>query len=343
MASFPPPHVVEDVPGILQFFSDGSVIRAEYTYPHPPLTPPPGQPVVQWKDIVYDASHDVCKLRVYKPQAASSSPGQKLPVIVYYHGGGYIMGSFEMPCFHDCCLRLAGELPAVVISADYRLAPEHPLPAGLDDAATVLRWVRDQAAAVAEELPDADPWLAELADFGRVFVAGDSAGGGVVHHTAVRLASGLLGRLDPVRVLGHVLLFPLFGGVERTKSELELPPGPFISLPVIDKGWRILLPPGSTRDHPFANPFGPESPAMDGLPLPPMLVVIAEYDLLCDRAADYAARLKAMGKSVELVKFDGQDHGFFSVEPYGDAGTEVVRLMKRFVYDNGGDAAAVSN
>jgi acetyl esterase/lipase len=74
-----------------------------------------------------------------------------------------------------------------------------------------------------------------------------------------------------------------------------------------------------------------------------MLVVIAEYDLLCDRAADYAARLKAMGKSVELVKFDGQDHGFFSVEPYGDAGTEVVRLMKRFVYDNGGDAAAVSN
>jgi acetyl esterase/lipase len=338
MASFPPPHVVEDVPGLLQVLSDGTVIRSPYTYPLPVPTPPPGQPVVQWKDVVYDASHDVCKLRVYKPQAASSS-GEKLPVIVYFHGGGYIMGSFDMPCFHNCCLRLAGELPALVLSADYRLAPEHPLPAGLDDAATVLRWVRDQAVAVAEEAEDADPWLAELADFGRVFVAGDSGGGGVVHHTAVRLASGLVGRLDPVRVAGHVLLFPLFGGEERTKSELELPPGMFLSLPVTDKGWRILLPPGSTRDHPFSNPFGPESPAMDGLPLPPMLVVIAEYDLLCDRAADYAARLNAMGKSVELVKFQGQDHGFFSVEPYGDAGTEVVRLIKRFVYHNGGDAA----
>ena len=299
MASFPPPHVVEDVPPFLQILSDGTVIRFEDSYPLPLPTPPPGQPVVQWKDVVYDASHDPCKLRVYRPQAASSSTstGKKLPVIVYYHGGGYIMGSFDMPNFHNCCLRLAGELPAVVLSADYRLAPEHPLPAGLDDAANVLRWVRGQAVAAPE---DADPWLAGLSDFGRVFVAGDSAGGGVVHHTAVRLASGLVGRLDPVRVRGHVMLFPLFGGVERTASELELPSGPFLSLPVTDKGWRILLPPGSTRDH----PFGPERPAMDGLALPPMLVVVAEYDLLCDRTADYVARLKAMGKSVDLVKLD---------------------------------------
>lgn len=334
MASSSPPHVVEDVPLFVQLLSDGTVIRFTDGYPLPIPSPPPGQPVVEWKDVVYDASHGL-KLRVYRPPAASSY-GNKLPVIVYFHGGGYIIGSFDMPNFHACCVRLAGELPAVVLSADYRLAPEHRYPAGLDDAANVMSWVRGQAAAAAAEDGDADPWLSETADFGRLFVAGDSAGGGVVHHTAVRLASGWLGPLDPVRVAGCAILCPLFGGVERTASEAEFPPGPFLSLPVVDQAWRLVLPPGSTRDHPLANPFGPESPALDGVALSPMLVVTAERDLLRDRAADYVARLSAMGKPVELEEFEGQHHGFFTVEPYGDAGSEVVRLVKRFVYGNGG-------
>ena len=137
---------------------------------------------VQWKDVVYDATH-VLKLRVYRPLPASSC-GNKLPVLVYFHGGGYVLGTFALPNFHACCLRLAGELPAVVLSADYRLAPEHRLPAALDDAAAVMRWVRAQAVAAG-----GDPWLAESADLGRVFVAGDSAGGNIVHHVAVRFGS----------------------------------------------------------------------------------------------------------------------------------------------------------
>ncbi|XP_044949106.1 probable carboxylesterase 15 [Hordeum vulgare subsp. vulgare] len=334
MAFSSPPHVVEDVPPFLQLLSDGTVIRFTDGYPLPIPSPPPGQPVVDWKDVVYDASHSL-KLRIYRPAAASSS-GNKLPVVVYFHGGGYTIGSFDMPNFHACCVRLAGELPAVVVSADYRLAPEHRFPAGLDDAANVVSWVRAQAAAVAAAEDSADPWLSETANFGQVFVAGDSAGGGVVHHTAVRLASGRIGPLDPVCVAGCAMLCPLFGGEARTASEAEFPPGPFLSLPAVDQAWRLVLPAGSTRDHPLANPFGPDSPVLDGVALPPMLVVTAEHDLLRDRAADYAARLKAIGKPMELVEFEGQHHGFFAVEPYGDAGSEVVRLVKRFVYGNGG-------
>ncbi|XP_020179726.1 strigolactones hydrolase CXE15-like [Aegilops tauschii subsp. strangulata] len=317
MASSSPPHVVEDMRPFLQLLSDGTVIRFPDYNPLPSPSPPPDQPVVEWKDVVYDADHNL-KLRVYKPPAASC--GEKLPVLAYFHGGGYFMGSFEMPNFHACCLRLAGEIPAVVLSADYRLAPEHRLPAALDDAATFLSWVRGQAAA-----ESADPWLAGSADLSRVFVCGDSAGGNIVHHMAVRLGLGSLS-LDPARVAGCAMLCPLFGGA-----------------PACDQLWRLALPPESTRNrhHPLANPFAPGSPALDGLVLPPMLVVAAERDQLRGPTADYVARLKAMGKPLELVEFEGQDHGFFVIEPYGDAGSGVVRAVKRFVCDDGG-ATAVS-
>ena len=283
----PPPHVVEDMPHVLQLLSDGTVVRfADYDTLPPPSVPPAPLPV-RWKDVVYDATHGL-KLRVYSPSPPASCG--KLPVLVYFHGGGYVLGTFALPSFHACCLRLAGEIPAVVLSADYRLAPEHRLPAALDDAAAVMRWVRAQAVAAG----GGDPWLADSADPGRVFVAGDSAGGNIVHHVAVRrLGSAASGELDPVRVAGHVMLCPFFGGAERTASEAEFPPGPFLTLPWYDQAWRLALPPGATRDHPFANPFGPESPALLGLrdvALPPTLVVAAGQDLLRDRQADYVAR-----------------------------------------------------
>ncbi|EER90762.1 hypothetical protein BDA96_01G064800 [Sorghum bicolor] len=330
MSSSSPPHVVEDMPHVLQLLSDGTVVRFADYDTLPPPSVPPALPV-QWKDVVYDATHDL-KLRVYRPPPDSCG-NNKLPVLVYFHGGGYVLGTFALPNFHACCLRLAAELPAVVLSADYRLAPEHRLPAALDDAASVMDWVRAQAVDAA----GGDPWLAESADLRRVFVTGDSAGGNIVHHVAVRLASAsgeLSPGLDPVRVAGHVMLCPFFGGAERTASEAEFPPGPFLTLPWYDQAWRLALPPGATRDHPFANPFGPESPALGGVALPPTLVVAAERDLLRDRQADYVARLKATEQPVEHVEFEGQHHGFFAVEPAGDAGSEVVRLVRRFVYGN---------
>ncbi|KAF0912111.1 hypothetical protein E2562_013007 [Oryza meyeriana var. granulata] len=330
MASSPPaPYIVEDYGRNLQLLSDGTVIRFEDYNTLPPPVLPPALSVVQWKDVVYDSGLGL-KLRVYKPPAAVA--GEKLPVLVYFHGGGYVIGSFEMDSFHACCLRLAYELTAVVLSADYRLAPEHRLPAAHDDAATVMSWVRDQAVATGDA---GDPWLAESADFSRVFVSGDSAGAGIVHHVALHLGSGQL-VVDPACVAGCALLFPCFDGVERTRSKAL--PGPYLTLPYSHQGWRLALPQGATRDHPLANPFGPESPALDAVALPPLLVVVAQLDLLRDRDVDYATRLKAMGKQVELVEFEGQHHGFFAVEPFGD--DKLVRVVKRFMYGIGGDAAA---
>ena len=146
---------------------------------------------IQWKDVVYNAAH-VLRLRMYRPtDDNTTTANNKLPVLVYFHGGGFCLLSFEMTSFHAGALRLATELPALVLSADYRLAPEHRLPAALDDAESVFSWLRAQATSSSASGAGPDPWLAESADFARVFVSGDSAGGNISHHVAVCHATAL--------------------------------------------------------------------------------------------------------------------------------------------------------
>ena len=147
------PHVVEDCLGFVQLLSDGTVRRStDYSMLRPTGRVPSDSDLpVQWKDVVYDDTHGL-RLRMYRPTNAGVGKKKKLPVLVYFHGGGFCLCSFELPHFHAGALRLAAELPALVLSADYRLAPEHRLPATHRDAEAVLSWLRAQA--------EADPWLA---------------------------------------------------------------------------------------------------------------------------------------------------------------------------------------
>ncbi|XP_066311412.1 carboxylesterase 15-like [Miscanthus floridulus] len=95
-----------------------------------------------WKDVVYDATHTL-RLRMYRPtDGNTTTANNKLSVLVYFHDGGFCLCSFELPHFHTGALRLAAELSALVLSADYRLAPEHRLPAMHCDAEAVLSWLR---------------------------------------------------------------------------------------------------------------------------------------------------------------------------------------------------------
>jgi len=317
------PHVVEDLFGVVRLLSDGSVVRGDESVLMPG-GPFPDVPGVQWKDAVYDATRGL-KVRVYRPPPpAGGKEGNKLPVLVYFHGGGYCVGAYDQPMFHFCCQRFAAELPAVVLSVQYRLAPEHRLPAAVEDAATFFSWLRAQATLGA----GAVPWLAESADFSRTFVSGVSAGANLAHHVVVRLAARQLAA-DPVRVAGYVLLSAFFGSVERTVTEAESPASVSLTA-AVDKLWRMALPVGASRDHPLANPFGPDSPSMEPLPLPPALVVAPGLDTLRGHMRCYAARLKEMGKAVELAEFKGEQHGF-SVRGWGEANDELVRILKRFV------------
>ncbi|TKW13516.1 hypothetical protein SEVIR_5G106500v4 [Setaria viridis] len=105
------------------------------------------------------------------------------------------------------------------------------------------------------------------------------------HHVAVRRGSGQLA-LDPLRITGHVLATPFFGGAEPTAAEAAAPPpGAPFTPEMCDKLWRLPLPAGATRDHPAANPFGPDSPRLEPVAFPPLLVVSAGRDILHERRA----------------------------------------------------------
>ena len=239
------PHVVEDCLGFLQLLSDGTVRRStDYSMLRPTGRVPSDSDLpVQWKDVVYDDTHGL-RLRMYRPTNAGVGKKKKLPVLVYFHGGGFCLLSFEMTSFHVGALRLATELPALVLSADYRLAPEHRLPAALDDAESVFSWLRAQATSSSTAAAGADPWLAESADFARVFVTGDSAGGNISHHVAVHHGAGSGGglALAPLRLAGCVMLWPYFGGEEPTPSEAACPADQVMGPALFDQMWRLALP-----------------------------------------------------------------------------------------------------
>lgn len=317
----PPPYEVDECRGVLRVFSDGSIWRSDKPSFEVPVQ---DDGSVLWKDVVFDDVHNL-ELRLYKPAKPSSS---KLPIFYYIHGGGFCIGSRAWPNCQNYCFRLASELQAVIIAPDYRLAPENRLPAAIEDGYAAVKWL--QAQATAEE-PDA--WLTEVADFSRVFISGDSAGGNIAHHLAVRLGGGS-GGLSPVRVRGYVYLAPFFGGSEWTEFEAHGPKEAFLNFDLIDRFWRLSIPVGESRDHPIVNPFGPNSPNLESVELGPILVIVGGSDLLRDRALDYANQLKKWGKKIEYVEFEGQQHGFFTIHPHSQPSHQLMLLIDKFIAHN---------
>ncbi|KAK4755264.1 hypothetical protein SAY87_009021 [Trapa incisa] len=333
------PHIVEDCAGVLQLYSDGTVFRSmnlDFSW----VRVVEDNSVV-FKDCLFDKNYSLY-LRLYKPapdvgvSVSTTTPEtSKIPVVYYFHGGGFCLGSRSWPNSHICCTRLASGLGALVVAPDYRLAPEHRLPAAIDDALEAVKWLRDQAESLGglEEGKNGgcDGWLTNCVDFDRVFIVGDSSGGNMAHHLAVRLSNEAAAEeLMPVRVRGYILLAPFFGGVDRTRSE-EGPSEALLNLEILDRFWRLAMPTGADRDHPLVNPFGPTSPSLERAALGPILAMVGGDELLKDRVHEYTRRLLSMGKAVEYVELEGKQHGFFTNNPYSDIGGQMIELIKEFM------------
>jgi acetyl esterase/lipase len=165
---------------------------------------------------------------------------------------------------------------------DIRPVTPHPrAPAAIEDGADFLSWLHRQAELAGGG--DADPWLAESADFARMFISGDSAGANLAHHLAVQVASAQLA-VRPVRVVGYVLFSAFFASTERTAAETNPSADLSLTVEMADQLWHMALPVGASRDHPFANPFGPDSPSLATVDLPPVLVVAPGNDMLRETA-----------------------------------------------------------
>jgi acetyl esterase len=226
--------------------------------------------------------------RLYIPTGASS-PG---PMLVFFHGGGWGYGDLDS---HDPLCRFLAERSGVrVLSVDYRLAPEHPFPAGYDDAVAAYRWVVGNAAGLG-------------ADVSRLGVGGDSAGGNLAAVTAVEAArSGL-----PLAF--QLLVYPATDASGEAVSRRLFGSGYYLTDEFLDQTLDRYLPDPGLRSDPRVSPLLGEVPAG----LAPAYVATAGFDPLRDEGEAYARKLADAGAEVELRRFPDQIHGFLNVVGVG--------------------------
>ncbi|THD64561.1 alpha/beta hydrolase [Phenylobacterium sp.] len=218
--------------------------------------------------------------RLYRPAGLGDPSG----LLVYFHGGGFVIGDLETHDGH--CRRLAKDGACRVLAVDYRLAPEHPFPAGHDDALTATKWAFDNASDLG-----VDPR--------RIAVGGDSAGGNLAASVALDLKD------DPQRRIAfQLLLYPGIWPDAETPSRKDLD-GPVLTRASLDWFEKLLAAVG----HPHAHRAMLGS--RDLKRAPPALVVTAGFDPLKDEGRDYAARLKAAGVPAAHVEYPTLVHDFY--------------------------------
>jgi acetyl esterase len=232
--------------------------------------------------------------RVYRPEA-----GGPVPTVVLFHGGGWVIGDLDT---HDNMARsICRDCSAVVVSVDYRLAPENPFPAAVEDALAATEWVGER-----------------LADFGgseKLAVAGDSAGGNLSAVVAQQLRD-----TGGPAIAAQLLIYPAVDVTGEYASRLENAEGYFLDLATM--AWFM--------NHYAADPSHHTDPRVSPLRhhdltgLPPAVVVTAEFDPLRDEGEAYAAELSAAGVPVEVRRFDGMIHGFFDMGGFSPAAQAAV-------------------
>lgn len=250
---------------------------------------------VEARDLQVDGAEGPIAARLYTPAGAPATT----PGLVYFHGGGFAIGDLESHDGH--CRRLASFAGIRVLAVDYRLAPEHPFPAGHDDALASVKWVFDHAAEIGF-----DPT--------RVAVGGCSAGGNLAASVSIDLKN------DPGRKLAfQLLLYPGIWPDVETQSRKDLD-GPILTKAAIAWFDKCL----AVGDHPQAARANIGAKA-DVTGTPPALVVTAGYDPLKDEGRDYAARLNAAGVKATHVEYPDLVHDFYLM---GDVSPAITAAAK---------------
>lgn len=242
-------------------------------------TPPP---LAEIRDLTIPGPEGEIPARLYRPPNCEAPS----PTVLFMHGGGYVIGDLET--HHRLCARLAAKGGVQILAIDYRLAPENPFPAAVDDSLAAFDWLAGEGA----ETLGADPE--------KLAVAGDSAGGGL---------AAVLAQARRSQLCFQLLIYPLLQLVEPRKQKLKATEGHLLSVFTLEQIIRAYLSdPEQVRDHRV-------SPLLESdlAGLPPALIIAAELDPLMDEGQAYRDRMRASGVEVEYLLGKALPHGYFNL------------------------------
>ncbi|XP_057723004.1 probable carboxylesterase 11 [Arachis stenosperma] len=290
---------------------------------------------------------------VYRGYSPAGDNRRKLPVMLQFHGGGWVSGSNDSVANDMFCRRIAKLCDVIVVAVGYRLAPENRYPAAFEDGMKVMTWLAKQAnlaecsksmgvgkvgsgggiggvgggvGGIEFKKPDAhrhivdsfgasivEPWLAAHGDPSRCILLGASCGANIADYVTRKAVEG--GKLlDPVKVVAQVLLYPFFVGSVPTHSEIKLANSYFYDKPMCMLAWKLFLPEEEFGlDHPAANPLI----SGRGPPLklmPPTLTVVAEHDWMRDRAIAYSEELRKVNVDAPVLEYKDAVHEFATLD-----------------------------
>ena len=245
-------------------------------------------------------------IRVYYP-----SEGKDFPALVWFHGGGWVIGDLETAEFN--CRKMANDVECVVISIDYRLAPETPFPGAIDDCFVATEWIFDNGVDIG-------------IDMTRIAVGGDSAGGNLAACVAIRA------RDKNIPLVFQLLIYPVTDADFNRPSYQEYAKGYFLTHDAMQWYMDYYVPDVNKRNHPDVTPIHAE----DLSDLPPAFIITAEFDPLRDEGEAYGNALMEAGVDVEIKRYEGMIHGFFNMlteEPIDEiilASSDAVNALQRY-------------
>jgi len=243
---------------------------------------------------IREVNADGVAARLYRP-----NDRKDLGLLVFYHGGGWVLGS--MNTHDDVCRKLALAMGHAVLSVDYRLAPEFAFPEPLNDCIVALRWAHANAAQLG-------------IDATRIAVGGDSAGGNL---------AAVVANLQPVPLKFQMLIYPVTDATRSSQSYKDNGEG--YRLTAAGMKWfcdHYVSGSIGTPTDPRVSPLFADATTLTSAP--PAIVITAEYDPLRDEGEQYAHRLIEAGVACSLTRYYGQVHGFFSMSQYVDDGASAI-------------------